>query len=82
VKATTDDSDGEMAALEEMIGACEFEIELPKERDESGYFSFTIPAEMVGEFSESVWEIDNGVLEDCIMSWNDEILTEAEAETE
>jgi hypothetical protein len=76
VKLITDDSDAEMAQLQEMIAECEFDaIELPKEPDADGKFSFIIPGAAVGEFSEFVWDIDNGQLEGLTEQWNAEMIS-------
>jgi hypothetical protein len=81
VEMTTDDSDGEMSALEEMIRDCEFEgITLPDESGEDGKFHITIPGAAVGEFSECVYDIDGGQLEQLTEEWNDQALADAEAE--
>lgn len=76
---STDDSGAEMAALDEMIKECEFEIQLPTDRDQNDKFNITIPGKMVGEFSEAVYEIDNGKLEELTDQWNQEMLNEMEA---
>jgi hypothetical protein len=73
---TTDDNDAEMTQLAEMIKQCEFEIELPKDREQDGKFHIKIPGEMVGEFSECVWDVDNGKLENLTEKWNQEMLSE------
>lgn len=78
VEMITDDSNAEMAALEEMIAETEFEdIELPSERGDDGDFHITIPGESVGEFSECVWGIDGGVLDGLTEQWNQEVLDAA-----
>lgn len=74
VELVTDDAGAEMAALDEMIKECEFEIELPSGRGDDEKFHLVIPGAMVGEFSECVGVIDNGILENLTEKWNQESL--------
>jgi hypothetical protein len=80
VEMITDDADGEMIALEEMIKEAEFEgIILPPDRSvEDGNFHILIPGKDVGEFSDAVWDIDRGLLENKIEMWNAKALEDAE----
>jgi imidazoleglycerol phosphate synthase glutamine amidotransferase subunit HisH len=82
VELITDDSDAEMAGLKDMIEECGFEIELPEHnsRGEDGNFHVIIPGGMVGEFSDCVYEIDNGKLDKLTEKWNEEALAAAEEE--
>lgn len=78
VLVITDDGNAEMAALDEMIKECGFEIELPEDRNADGKFQFTVPGSVVGEFSECLYDIDQGKLEDLLDRWNQETLDVAE----
>lgn len=80
VELITDDSNGEMSDLEDMIRECDYEetVKLPNDREEDGKFHIIIPGKEAGEFSEMVYEIDNGKLEDLTDQWNREALTRAE----
>jgi hypothetical protein len=80
VLVKTDDNNAEMAAFEELISECDFEIDLPKDRDSDGRFHFTIPGKDVGEFGEASYDIDNGMLERLTETWNQALLDQAETE--
>lgn len=80
VELITDDANAEIAALEEMIEECEFDIRLPADPNSDGKFHVTIPGAAVGEFSECVYEIDDGQLDVLTDQWNQEILDAAESE--
>lgn len=73
---TTDDSAAEMLSLEELIDECGLDIELPTKREQDNKFHVTIPGELVGEFSDVVYDVDGGKLANLIEKWNHEMLSE------
>lgn len=77
VVLTTDDNNAEMALLSDMLKECEFEgINLPDDPEQDGKFHVTIPGNQVGEFSECVYDIDDGKLQNLTDKWNHQMLSE------
>jgi hypothetical protein len=82
VELITDDSQAEMLSLESLIKETEFEISLPEGRDESdGKFHIKIPGDLAGDFSECVWDLDNGKLERLTEQWNRAVLDSLDSDS-
>jgi hypothetical protein len=84
VKLITDDSQAELANLQEAFTeqeASDFKTFANLEnstRGDNGNFEIVIPGDEVGEVSEIVYDIDNGALENAMEKWNREAIAEIE----
>lgn len=85
VKLITDDQNGEMAEIEDAFRDYDSgdlvsfgNFEAATRNDSTNQFEFVIPGNEVGEFSDFIWDVDNGKLENLIDEWNEETLAKAE----
>lgn len=88
VKLFTDDANGEMSSLNEMFDSVDWpdaktrvNLDEAKDRNADGLFEFIIPGDEVGEVSEFIYDIDNGLLESEIEKWNRMLVDGEEAES-
>jgi hypothetical protein len=87
VKVITDDSQAELAQIQESLETLEGEEPLETYKNveacrqgEDGFFEFVIPRDEVGEVADLLWDVDSGALEEQIDEWNQQALAEADSQ--